>query len=82
MTPYTREELAEALHALASMQHKSEATLISMQQKNGRAAQLTLLRRRVRALALAQQLVRQQLAQSGAMALCQQDAVDPNMDPP
>lgn len=64
MVNSTPEELREALRAVHSMVSKSQAALASMTAKGGRAAQLTLLKRRVRALRLAEALIARELRQA------------------
>lgn len=61
MTDWRPEELEPALKAVVSMAHKSQAALTSMREKGGRAAQITLLERRIRALHIAQALIEREL---------------------
>lgn len=61
MTAWQPEELREALTAVVSLASKSQAALKSMADKGGRAAQITLLERRVRALRIAQTLLEREM---------------------
>ena len=67
MGEFTREELEEARLALASTLHKCEAAQQSLLQKmpSQRSPQLTLLKRRLRALQIALALIAKELGEAG-----------------